>query len=108
MHTSKVKVTRGRHVFGGHKGKLSIDGDTLSIEFDKDREPITFDGSLLKRASFNPSNGLWAFRLVDNRKLFVQSAGGLLGADRTDAGREANELIKGILKRYNIRSSIFL
>lgn len=39
----------------------------------------------MKRYSFNSNNGLWALRMRDGRKLYVQMSGQILSADRSAA-----------------------
>jgi hypothetical protein len=56
----------------------------------------------VKRASFNSNNELWAFRLKGGGRMWMQSSGDLLSADRTTSGREANELIADRLACHNV------
>jgi hypothetical protein len=57
----------------------------------------------VKRCSFNSNNGLWAFRMKDGRKLYLQTAGLILSADRSPAGRAANDSITQLLAKYGVR-----
>jgi hypothetical protein len=103
MHTSKVKVLRGPIAFGGWKGRLTLDGDTMSVAGDEPGRSLVISLVEVKRASYNSNNGLWAFRLRDGRRLWIQSAGGLLSADRTAAGDETNRLIADRLAQHRVR-----
>jgi hypothetical protein len=58
------------------------------------------DTQAVKRWSFNGNNGLWVFRMKDGRKVALQSAGGLLSADRTPAGRATNKQIQALLRSH--------
>jgi hypothetical protein len=103
MHTSKVKVLRGPITFGGWKGQLTLDGDTMTIEGSEVLRSVVVSLADVKKASFNSNNGLWAFRLRDAKRLWIQSAGGLLSADRTAAGAETNRLIADRLAHHRVR-----
>jgi hypothetical protein len=102
-HTSKVKVLRGPITFGGWKGQLSLDGDTMTVVGDEAGRSLVISLAEVKRASYNSNNGMWAFRLRDGRRLWIQSAGGLLSADRTAAGHETNRLITDRLAHHRVR-----
>jgi hypothetical protein len=102
MHTSNAKILRGPITFGGRKVRLSLEGDAITLE-GADGEPVIVDLTEVKRASFNSNNGLWAFRFRDGRRLWLQSAGGLLSADRTPAGQETNRLIADCLAHHRVR-----
>ena len=93
MHTSSVKVLRGPITFGGWKAQLILNGDLMTIEGSATGRSLVVSLAEVKRASFNSNNGLWAFRLHDGTRLWMQSSGGLLSADRTAAGRESNRMI---------------
>ena len=103
MHTSTVKILRGPVTFGGWTGRLTIDGDTMTIEGTRADRSLVVSLADVKRASFNSNNGLWAFRLHGGKRLWIQSAGGLLSADRTPAGRRTNELIGDRLAHHGVR-----
>lgn len=103
MHTSKVRVVSLPVAFGGWKGVLSVDGDLVQIKAREGTSELSFDLAQVKRASFNSTNGLWSFRLHDGQRLRFQSAGGLLSADRTDAGEQTNELIHERLSKHGVR-----
>lgn len=99
---SKVRVPKTSTVFGGWKGTITIEGDVMRIVGDEASRSLEIDVSAMKRYSFNGRNGLWAFRMKDGRKLCLQSAGVLLSADRSPAGRETNEQIKALLRKYGL------
>ncbi|MFI7068397.1 hypothetical protein ACIBL3_45940 [Kribbella sp. NPDC050124] len=103
MHTSSVKVLRGPITFGGWRAQLTVNGDLLTIEGDGAGRSLVVSLAEVKRASFNSSNGLWSFRLKDGRRVWIQSAGGLLSADRTAAGHETNERIADRLAALQVR-----
>jgi hypothetical protein len=102
MHTSNVKVLRGPITFGGWKAQLTLDGDLMTMEGAAGRS-LVVSLAEVKRASFNSNNGLWAFRLRDGGRLWMQSAGGLLSADRTAAGHESNRMIADRLAHHHVR-----
>ncbi len=103
MHTSRVKVLRGPITFGGWKGRLTLDGDLMTVEGDEVGRSLVISLADVKRASYNSNNGLWAFRFHDGKRLWIQSAGGLLSADRTPAGHETNRLITDRLAHHRVR-----
>ena len=103
MHTSNVKILRGPITFGGWKAQLVLDGDTMTIEGHEAGRSMVVNLAEVKRASFNSNNGLWAFRLKDGSRMWMQSSGGLLSADRTAAGREMNEFIADRLVHLHVR-----
>ena len=97
---SNVRVTRTGVALGGWKGRMEIDGAVLRIVGDDPANRLDIDCSEVKRYSFNSSNGLWALRLRDGRKLYVQMSGQLLSADRSAAGREATQAVRELLKEF--------
>jgi hypothetical protein len=103
MHKSKAKVVSGFLVFGGWKGELSIDGDIVRIDAVDHSQSLVIDIREIKRASYNSNNGLWSLRFKNGRRARFQSAGGLLSADRTEAGRVSNELVRDLLQRHGAR-----
>jgi hypothetical protein len=103
MHTSTVRVVPSILVFGGWKGELRIDDDVLTIEGVGAGKHLSVDVKDVTGTSFNSNNGLWVFRLGDGSKLRMQSAGRLLSTDRSPAGKAANEMIKTLLARHNVR-----
>lgn len=103
MHTSSVKVLRAPITFGGWKARLIIDGDTATVEGNGSGRSMVFSLAEVRRASYNSTNGLWAFRLQDGRRLWLQSAGSLLSADRTVDGKIANSLITERLAHHGVR-----
>ncbi|WP_460663294.1 hypothetical protein [Kribbella swartbergensis] len=100
---SMVKVLRGPITFGGWKAQLILDGDLMTIDGAETGRSMVVSLDEVKRASFNSTNGLWSFRLRDGRRLWIQSSGSLLSADRTPAGRQANELITDRLTHHRVR-----
>jgi len=103
MHTSTVKVLRGPITFGGWKAQLVLNGDLMTIQGTGTGRSMVVSLAEVKRASFNSNNGLWAFRLRDGKRLWIQSSGALLSADRTAAGRETNALINERLAHHSVR-----
>jgi hypothetical protein len=103
MHKSTVRVVPSVLVFGGWKGELSIDGDVLTIDSLDGTRHLSVDVKDIKRTSFNSNNGLWVFRLKDGGRIRMQSAGLLLSADRSPAGKAANDQISALLARHHVR-----
>jgi hypothetical protein len=103
MHKSRAKVLPGLMVFGGWRGELSIDGHLIRIDSADRARSLEIDVRSIKRASFNSNNGLWAIRFKDGRRARFQSAGTILSADRTEAGRQTNDLITALLRQHKIR-----
>jgi len=99
---SKVRVPRHAIALGGWKGSLDIDGDVLRVTGEDPANQLEVDCAQVKRCSFNSRNGLWAFRMQDGRKVYLQTAGLILSADRSPAGRAANESIRQILRRRGV------
>ncbi len=102
MNTSSVKVLPTSFVVGGWRGELTIDGDVLTVTGDG-QKTVTVDMRTVTRASFNSGNGLWVFRFAEGGPVRFQSAGGMLSADRTPAGKAANEEITKLLARHKIK-----
>jgi hypothetical protein len=103
MHTSRARVVSVPLAVGGWKGELSIEDDLVRIAAAGGGKELSVDLGQVKRASFNSMNGLWVFRLNDGRRVRFQSAGGLMSADRSPAGRETNDLIRGRLGQHGVR-----
>jgi hypothetical protein len=102
MHTSTVKVVPHGVVLGGWKGRLTIDDDVITVH-GPDGRHLSIDPRNVKRSSFNGNNGLWVFRLHDGTKVRIQSAGRLLSADRSQAGKAANDHLRELLARQGVR-----
>ena len=100
---SKVRVPRSAIAFGGWRGLLEIDGDVLRVMGEDPANQLEVDCAQVKRCSFNSNNGLWAFRMRDGRKLYLQTSGLILSADRSPAGRAANDSINRILSKHGVR-----
>jgi hypothetical protein len=98
-----VKVLRGPITFGGWKAQLILNGDLMTIEEGATGRSLVLNLAEVRRASFNSNNGLWALRLHDGRRFWMQSSGGLLSADRTPAGHETNRLIADRLAQHRVR-----
>ncbi len=103
MHKSSVRVLPSVLIVGGWRGELTIHGDILTIQSPEGDKNLVIDVKNIKRTSFNSMNGLWAFRLKEGGKVIFQSAGGLLSADRTPAGKAANEQIRALLAKHSVR-----
>ena len=101
--TSKVRVPSTFWALGGWKGSLTVDGDVLRVTGEDPSKSLDIDCTQIKRYSFNGRNGLWAFRMKDGRKLYLQTSGFILSADRSPAGREANAEISQLLRKRGVR-----
>lgn len=102
MYTSSVKVLPTSFVVGGWRGELTIHGDVMTVT-GEGKPTIVIDLTKVTRASFNSGNGLWVFRFADAGPVRLQSAGGMLSADRTPAGKAANDYIRAVLTRHKIK-----
>lgn len=89
-------------VFGGWKGELDVVDDVLRIRGSQPDHTLDVDCAQVKRCSFNSNNGLWVLKMKDGTKHYIQSSGVLLSADRSPAGREANEAITDALSRHDV------
>ncbi|MFI5706469.1 hypothetical protein [Kribbella sp. NPDC051620] len=103
MHSSRVRVVSWPIVFGGWKGELTFDGDVVRIDGGAGGRSVEINIGEVTRASFNSSNGLWAMRCKSGRRIRFQSAGGLLSADRTAAGRETNDQLWALLRKHKVK-----
>jgi len=101
--SSKVRVPSNAIAIGGWKGHLEIDGDILRVVGDDPERRLDLDCSQVKRCSFNSNNGLWAFRMKDGEKLYLQTSGVILSADRSEAGRAATDAIAALLGKHGVR-----
>lgn len=90
-------------VVGGWRGELTISGDVLTVVSEDGEKSVSIDAKELKRGAFNSNNGLWIFHLKNGKKVRLQSAGVLLSADRTDAGRAANSEIRELMRKHNVK-----
>lgn len=100
---SAVRVVASTFIVGGWRGELTIDGDVLKIVSDDGAKTISIDVKNLKRTGFNSNNGLWVFTLNDGGKVRFQSAGLMLSADRSEAGRQANTQIRALLIKHKVK-----
>ncbi len=98
-----ARVPGGARAFGGWKGVLEKDGDVLRVVGKDSANHLEVDCSQVKRYSFNRINGLWALRMKDGRKICLQTAGLILSADRSPAGRATNRSIKQLLAKHGAR-----
>jgi len=103
MYKSSVKVVPTGSVLGGWKGDLTIDGDVLTVDGRDPSQHVSIDAKDVKSSSFNSNNGLWVFKLQDGTKVRMQSAGRLLSADRSPAGKAANDRIRALLADHGVR-----
>jgi hypothetical protein len=85
---------------------MEIDGDVLRVVGDDATRRIEIDCSKVKRCSFNSNNGLWAFRMQDGTKLYLQTSGAILSADRSEAGRAATDAIAALLTKHGVRGFV--
>lgn len=97
-----VRVPRRGVAFGGWKGRMEIGGELIRVVGNDPANRLDIDPAQVLRCSFNSRNGLWAFRLKDHRKLYLQTSGGILSADRSPAGPAANEWIGGLLADHHV------
>jgi hypothetical protein len=51
----------------------------------------------------NSNNGLWAFRMKEGKKVYLQTSGLILSADRSPEGRAANDAIAERLAQHGVR-----
>lgn len=66
-----VKVLRSGVTVGGWKGSLEIDGDILRVTGVDPTKTLEIDTTQVKRYSFNGTNGLWALRTKNGKKLYL-------------------------------------
>lgn len=99
----RVRVPKTAMAFGGWKGHLRIDGSVLRIVGNDSAQQFNIDLAAVKRHSFNSNNGLWAFRMNDGRKLYLQTSGLFLSADRSGAGWDTTRTIAEILAQHGKR-----
>jgi hypothetical protein len=96
--TTKVRVPGSFVALGGWTGLLEIDGAVLRIVGDDPANRLDIDCAQVKRYSFSSNNGLWALRMLDGRKLYLQMSGQILSADRSPAGHAATQAVRELLK----------
>ncbi len=82
---------------------MEIVGNVLRVVGEDPPKQLDIDCSQVKRCSFNSNNGLWAFRMKDGKKLYLQTSGLILSADRSEAGRAATESIGELLRQNGVR-----
>jgi len=105
--TSKVRVPSTAIALGGWKGTLDVDGDVLRVVGEDPSNRLDIDCAQIKRCSFNRRNGLWAFRMKDGKKVYLQTSGMILSADRSPAGRETNAAIDELLSKHRVKGFPF-
>ena len=101
--STKVRVPSNAIALGGWKGQMEIVDDVLQVVGDDPAKRLDIDCAQVKRCSFNSNNGLWAFRMKDGKKVFLQTSGVLLSADRSAEGRAATDAIAELLGKRNVR-----
>lgn len=99
---AKVRVPRTGIAIGGWRGLADVGGDLIRVMGDDPANRLDIDPGQVMRCSFNPRNGLWAFRMKDGHKVYLQTSGQILSADRSPAGRAANEWIDGLLAKHEV------
>ncbi len=99
---ARVRVPRTGITFGGWKGRLEVEGDLIRVFGDDPANHLEIDPAQVRRCSFNSRNGLWAFRIKDGQKLYLQTSGRILSADRSPAGQAANEWIDELLATHHV------
>ena len=82
---------------------MEIVGNVLRVLGDDPSNQLEIDCSQVKRCSFNSNNGLWAFRMKDGKKRYLQTSGLILSADRSQAGRAATDSIAELLGKHGVR-----
>jgi hypothetical protein len=82
---------------------LEIVGDVLQVVGEDPLNRVEVDCGQVKRFSFNSNNGLWAFRMRDGKKVYLQTSGFLMSADRTEAGSSATESMADLLAKHGVR-----
>jgi len=82
---------------------MEIIGDVVRVVGKDTTNRVEIDCAQVKRCSFNSNNGLWAFRMKDGKKLYLQTSGLFLSADRSEAGRAATESIAELLAKHGVR-----
>lgn len=101
--TSRVRVPSTGLALGGWKGTAEFAGDVLRIVGDDPAKRLDIDFAQVKRCSFNGNSGLWALRMKDGKKIYLQTSGTILSADRSPAGRETNAAIEQLLGKYRVK-----
>ena len=81
---------------------MEIIGDVINVVGEDPTNRLEIHCAEVKRCSFNSNNGLWAFRMKDGKKIYLQTSGLLLSADRSEAGRAATESIAGLLAKHEV------
>lgn len=99
---AKVRVPKYPIALGGWRGQLEIVGDELQVLGEDPANQLKVDCGQVKRFSFNSNSGLWAFRMKDRKKIYLQTSGLLMSADRTEAGSAATEAIAELLARHGV------
>jgi hypothetical protein len=104
--TSKVRIASTALALGGWKGTLDVDGDLLRVVGQDPSNRLDIDCAQVKHCSFNGNNGLWVFRMKDDKKIHMQTKGLILSADRSPAGREANAAIVELMRKHQVNGSV--
>lgn len=99
---ARVRVPKYPIALGGWRGQLEIAGDVLQVVGDDPANRLKVDCGQVKRFSFNSNSGLWAFRMKDGKKVYLQTSGLLMSADRTEAGSAATESIAELLAKHGV------
>lgn len=100
---TKVRVPKTALALGGWKGQLTIDGNVLRVVGDDSNKKLDIDCAQVKRCSSNSNNGLWAMRMEDGTKLYLQTSGMILSADRSSESRAATDRIAQLLAENGVR-----
>ncbi len=99
---AQVRVPSRGITFGGWRGHVEVGGDQISVVANEGPNRQDIDPSQVMRCSFNSRNGLWAFRMKDGTKHYLQASGQILSADRSPAGRAANEWIHELMIAHDV------
>jgi len=75
----------------------------LRIVGDDPAKRLDIDFAQVKRCSFIGNSGLWALRMKDGKKIYLQTSGTILSADRSPAGRETNAAIEQLLGKHRVK-----
>ena len=101
---TKVRVPKNGLAVMGWKGLMEIDGDVLRVLGEDPQNRLDIDCSQVKRGSFNSSNGVCPFRMKDGKKLYLQTSGMILSADRSVESRAATDTIGRLLAQHGVRN----
>ena len=82
--------------------QLEIVRDVLCVTGEDPANRLDIDCAQVTRCSCNSDNGLWAFHLKDGKKLYLQTSGILMSADRSGGWAAATESIAELLAKHGV------